>query len=328
MEFLGATIKKLREEKGFTVKEVYTGVVSRTTAYRFENDFTDIGFSNLREITHRLNISSLDELVYLRNKWFTVTEGDDSLLSAVNKEITMHQTQAYDPKWENVSIYQQFKDSPNSKERFYAYLIHFVALLNMWHVDQDIVTFPSEFTAEYQFMQQYLLKMTTWTKDELEIFPVIGCFFEPTSRTVLLKRFKVNYAKYHEHIGQSWYDSYINHLLNYALSINTYDKQPATYVEIDQIVSEINALYDKQPDLKLNLINYQRLILLNGIVGATNQDYQRVALSFEMFQQLKTFFGTNIGVFDVGTDIGVFEYLENYLTTETQALFPAYFNQI
>ena len=70
MENIGITVKRIREDKGFLSKETYEGILSRSTAYRFEKDVAKVTLKQLQDILKRLNIFSLDEFVFLRRKWY------------------------------------------------------------------------------------------------------------------------------------------------------------------------------------------------------------------------------------------------------------------
>lgn len=68
MEDFGITVKELRESRGFMIKEVYTGVIGRTTAYRFERGTTTISTTNLLKILYNIGIYSMDEFLFFHQK--------------------------------------------------------------------------------------------------------------------------------------------------------------------------------------------------------------------------------------------------------------------
>ena len=62
MKTIGQTVKMIRQIKGFTQSEVYSGVMSRSFAHRFENGENDISAAKLFKILDNLSISANDLL--------------------------------------------------------------------------------------------------------------------------------------------------------------------------------------------------------------------------------------------------------------------------
>lgn len=64
METYGITIRKIRLSKGFSHKEIYTGILSKSFAIDFEKGIYDIKFNLMLRILDRLMIS-VDELLLI-----------------------------------------------------------------------------------------------------------------------------------------------------------------------------------------------------------------------------------------------------------------------
>lgn len=68
MTTIGETIHQIRLTKGLTQKEVYSGIISRSFASRFESGANDIGASKLFAILDNLAISA-DELRFIHQNY-------------------------------------------------------------------------------------------------------------------------------------------------------------------------------------------------------------------------------------------------------------------
>ncbi len=61
---IGTTVKKIRQDKGILAKTVYSGIVTRSSYFRFENGETDTAADNLLSFLGRLQVS-INEFVTL-----------------------------------------------------------------------------------------------------------------------------------------------------------------------------------------------------------------------------------------------------------------------
>ncbi|WP_225829485.1 helix-turn-helix domain-containing protein [Lactiplantibacillus plantarum] len=68
MTNIGETIHQIRLSKGLTQQEVYSGIISRSFASRFESGANDIGASKLFAILDNLAISA-DELRFIHQNY-------------------------------------------------------------------------------------------------------------------------------------------------------------------------------------------------------------------------------------------------------------------
>lgn len=85
MKTIGQTVKMIRQIKGFTQSEVYSGVMSRSFAHRFENGENDISAAKLFKILDNLSISA-NEFRFIQNDYHepTATSLKRRLLRAYN----------------------------------------------------------------------------------------------------------------------------------------------------------------------------------------------------------------------------------------------------
>ncbi|MEY8420978.1 helix-turn-helix transcriptional regulator [Oscillospiraceae bacterium 44-5] len=68
MENYGLTVRQIRLSKGFSLKEIYTGILSKSFAIDFEKGLYDIKFHFMLKILDRLMIS-VDELLLIHNEY-------------------------------------------------------------------------------------------------------------------------------------------------------------------------------------------------------------------------------------------------------------------
>lgn len=69
LSYTGITVKQIREKKGLKAKDVYTGIVSRSSYFRFENGEHDTTVSNLFAFLDRLQVGVAEFSVELAAQW-------------------------------------------------------------------------------------------------------------------------------------------------------------------------------------------------------------------------------------------------------------------
>lgn len=90
MEEIGPTVKKIRIIKGFTQKEVYAAVISRSFANRFERGLNDVSAAKLFIILDHLSIS-VDEFRFIQNNYQQTIANE--LQTQLNKAYDSHDLQ-------------------------------------------------------------------------------------------------------------------------------------------------------------------------------------------------------------------------------------------
>lgn len=279
----GSTVKKIRQQKGFLMKEVYLGILGRTTAYRFEQGTTNISTEKLRRILMAMGINSMDEFLYLHRKHHYLPEENlDRMLSVIidreNLDFDMGQRTSV------LQFYEANKDSRSSEGKFYAYVAHLDVLLNQ----EKEMRMPEEFRGEYQFIENYLLAMESWTLRELRLFPSLSCCFNDDARPLLMARFKKSYANYRDY-EDNWEEGYTNNLLNYCMVSVMLKK----YADIQKNTRELEEIFAKNPSLHWDLINKTRLIFLRAFCGALKQDDEVIQLACGQLESIKSVIPAN-----------------------------------
>lgn len=290
MNYIGQTIKKIREEKGFLVKEIYSNILSRTTAFRFERDETEVTFDQLLIILKRINISDIQEFIFLRELYFGISEPHSEFEKIMNIIEDNVETQP------SIDFYNKYKDSKSTRERFHAYVIHIEYLVNRRSRTNNEATnlLPVEFKVEYDYVRDYLMQSNSWTLDELDLFPFLSFAFEPEVREILFEKFIKNYQRYRNYTDKDWFNSYLNNLLNFCLidiQLETFNSLIKHMLLIDALMLEKHTITVKN-QVRVLILQIVRATYENHIVAANEirTDLETI-LSIQIYtNQVSTFF--------------------------------------
>lgn len=152
MENLGPTIKQIRLNKGLTQAAVYSGIVSRSFAIRFESGRNDIGAIKLFAILDNLAISA-DELRFIHDH-YQVTPFDQAFQATER----FYEQQNFPALTAWIHTHQT---SPHSYERLVASYMQ-IKVLAFDHRQLHL-------TAAIQPAVQHLQTTPTWTLHELKL---------------------------------------------------------------------------------------------------------------------------------------------------------------
>lgn len=290
MNYIGQTIKKIREEKGFLVKEIYSDILSRTTAFRFERDETEVTFDQLLIILKRINISDIQEFIFLRELYFGISEPHSEFEKIMNIIEDNVETQP------SIDFYNKYKDSKSTRERFHAYVIHIEYLINRRSRTNNEATnlLPVEFKVEYDYVRDYLMQSNSWTLDELDLFPFLSFAFEPEVREILFEKFIKNYQRYRNYTDKDWFNSYLNNLLNFCLidiQLETFNSLIKHMLLIDALMLEKHTI-TVENQVRILILQIVRATYENHIIAANEirTDLETI-LSIQIYtNQVSTFF--------------------------------------
>lgn len=278
MEYFGTTVKKIREDKGFLSKEVYEGILSRSTAYRFEKDAANVTFSQLREILNRLNIFSLDEFVFLRRSWFSSSEVEDELFVEYKAIIYGRTPQR------SLAFYEKYKNDERDQAKYYAYLVHIDYLIKTLRFEDDIISLLPIYKEEFSYIQNRLLGIAEWTMAELEAFPVASWIFDNTAKKILYRHCKNNFKKYRSFYEMNmWENKYIKLLLYYFIG----QIYTGEYQELATDLKDLDVMYQNNNYLKLNdLQNYCLYLFTCGVRSASMLDFTAAQQYLSQFTKI------------------------------------------
>lgn len=202
METYGITIRKIRLSKGFSHKEIYTGILSKSFAIGFEKGIYDIKFNLMLKILDRLMIS-VDELLLIHNQYKTIPCYEPLL--NVNLE-QLKNDPIYSSEIEK-KLYDEMKANKTSS----SILQHAeIVALRCAYEGPDYQN-SSEYQAAKRYIQKYLFDVETWSLSEFRIFSDMSFIFEngDVKTTLFLTAWKT-LEKYKAHPD---YQVYLSHLL-------------------------------------------------------------------------------------------------------------------
>lgn len=269
METYGKTVRVLREQRGFLLKEVYQGIVGRSTAFRFERGQTTIATAKLRKIVAALGFSSMDEFFYYHDKQqghkrVPLEKELSQRMKAVGYRIQTGERAAV------AAFYEEYKDSRKKDERFLAYAAHFDVLTNGSAVrlkEQDWQTLLAPYAEEWRFISQYLVEIETWSFRELDWFAFLSSCFEPALRKILRQRYQQKMLALKD-FYDDWARNYYNNLINFEMnSIFIGDT-----ADVTQNLNEIEAVFEQDQTLQWELMQRCRILYLRVVMaGLENQ---------------------------------------------------------
>ncbi|WP_314065217.1 hypothetical protein [uncultured Vagococcus sp.] len=191
MTTYGATIRQIRLNKGYSQKEIYTGIVSKSYAIEFEKGKHDMSISHFTAVLDRLSLK-FQEFAFIHNDYqepvFSKTmarfadaanRGNRKDLQAIEKELGQSTSET---------------DS----------LIAALARLTLYTLDHPADYQPADYPPEdVKLLQDYLMASNSWTFHEITFFINCSGFFDYEVRCHLMQIVTKRIKKYH---GFSFYD--------------------------------------------------------------------------------------------------------------------------
>lgn len=169
METYGITIRKIRLSKGFSQKEIYTGILSKSFAIDFEKGMYDIKFHLMLKILDRLMVP-VDELLLIHSQYKTAPCHEPLL----NVDLERLQN---DPLY-SAAIETNLQDegkatqTPSSRLRRAEIEVLKSVYGNPAHQNS------SAYQAAKSHIQKYLFDVETWSFSEIRIFSDMSFLFE------------------------------------------------------------------------------------------------------------------------------------------------------
>ncbi|TXK47388.1 helix-turn-helix transcriptional regulator [Lactococcus sp. dk322] len=192
MDKFGVTLRQLRESRGMKASDIYSGIISRTTAFRFEGGKTNISTGKLLEILYRVGIDSFDEFLFFHEQLFDNTSRSlNKLLKQVIHEQGIKIKTTKHKK--SLEFYEMYKESKHKEEVFLAYVAHYDYLINqsdLFNQTNYHSQILKDYEKEWDDAARYLLSIETWSFRELDWFSFMSGCFDKELRITLLKSFK------------------------------------------------------------------------------------------------------------------------------------------
>lgn len=202
MEKYGCTIRKIRLSKGFSQKETYSGLLSKSYSIDFEKGKYDIKFSIMLKILKRLMIS-VEELLLIHNHYQE---------TPINKVFA----QLNRKKFENnpnyaLNILKIISDELKENDDYVNYLEYWQLMILQSIYSNSQYNLSNEYICAKQKIQNHLFNMETWTLSELRLFSDMHFLFDNTKiKTSLFLTAWKSIEKYQYHPEFLFY---ISHLL-------------------------------------------------------------------------------------------------------------------
>lgn len=169
MEKYGCTIRKIRLSKGFSQKEIYSGLISKSFSIDFEKGKYDIKFSIMLEVLKRLMIS-VEELLLIHNNYHETPTYN--ILAQLDKK-RFEKDENYATSFID-NLYQELKEvnSPDIQLEYWQILV-----LKSIYFNSDY-TLSNDYLLAKDNIQKHLFDMETWTLAELRLFSNMHFLFE------------------------------------------------------------------------------------------------------------------------------------------------------
>lgn len=231
MEKYGCTIRKIRLSKGFSQKEIYSGLISKSFSIDFEKGKYDIKFSIMLEVLKRLMIS-VEELLLIHNNYHETPTY--SILAQLDEK-RFEKDENYATSFID-NLRQELKEvnSPDIQLEYWQILV-----LKSIYFNSDY-TSSNDYLLAKDNIQKHLFDMETWTLAELRLFSNMHFLFENNDmKTSLFLTAWKSIEKYQHHPE---FLLYISHLLTNNLLFLIYTKQ------YDLALKVIKRLYELTED--------------------------------------------------------------------------------
>lgn len=223
MKSIGQIVKMIRQIKGFTQSEVYSGVMSRSFAHRFENGEHDISATKLFQILDNLLIS-VEEFRFIQNDYHRSSE----------QELNQQLQDAYDVHnlQEMGNIINENKNSGNLSFKSIAGIGQ--VLVETYQSKTFVITPAME-----SFWNQ-LFNSKAWTLQEIRnadiLLPIAINSHRESLIPTIVNRFENNCQKYLTVRGDPFHVS--DELMGMYLTLLQTDLNTEQYDSANQLVSK------------------------------------------------------------------------------------------
>lgn len=269
MEKYGCTLRKIRLSKGFSQKEIYTGILSKSYAIDFEKGRYDIKFSLMLQILQHLMVS-VDELLLVH------CDFQEAISHKALGDIDAQKFQS-NPKYANDKVMLLQKSW--QEKRTLTSKIEYAQIMALYELYFNIdYEHSKDFQWAKQAIQHYLFDIETWTFEEFRLFSNMSFLFENSRiRTDLFLRAWTSLEKYKQH---SDFFVYLAHLLANNLFHLIYTSQFAC---AKKALDRLSELSQEEEMLTWRVI----LLFLNGFylyaTGKTQQGIKEIEKAKQIY---------------------------------------------
>lgn len=269
MNEYGKTIRKIREEKGYTMQQLSDGILSTSFLSKFERGNSDISISYFFQILERLSLS-YDEFLFVHNDFKLdnfETFFDSAEQAYVNRNLSKLQTlkEVQMDKWRTTKIA--------------AYRCNTLVLDVLIGILRD--EFIDSEKEEIEFLFDYLFQVEVWGYYELRLYNTT-MFLMPPETVLTLSETAVEKSVYLRKLAK------VNQIIIYIL-LNT-----LTYlIRHNKYLREYEFFLDYLDNIPIpekDLLSRNHLLYLQGIyevkIGNKEKGTELVNKAISMFREL------------------------------------------
>jgi HTH-type transcriptional regulator, pheromone-responsive regulator len=187
MDHPGQTARSIRLSKGFSQKEIYTGIVSKSYAISFEQGKTILNYHDLSLVQERLCVT-LQEFEFIRSGYRnpdSVSLWRSFALAANSKN-----------RKQLEELYQLHRSDKSDYNKLIAYLSR--AILYAFSSDTSRPSTPCS-ESEQKFLIDYLMKKESWMLEEINLFASYYYLFDTDTRRIFMQSCYTSLQRYEEY---------------------------------------------------------------------------------------------------------------------------------
>lgn len=237
MEKYGPTIKQIRTSKNITLKETYSGILSKSFAIDFEKGMYDIKFSKMLEVLNRIMISA-DEMIFIHNNYHLVNL--DNIITNINTNNLKTSYKYINKELKSIDESFFYKDTKTNLKYMQLTLLKNINL-------KEKILEKEECKKAKQYIKNYLFKTESWTLEEIKIFSDMNFIFDKDRTEFFIMAWE-NVEKYKNYPD---FKIILSHLLINNLYYLFIEKE---YTIIKSVIKRLKEITDDITMLHWNVI--------------------------------------------------------------------------
>jgi HTH-type transcriptional regulator, pheromone-responsive regulator len=202
MNHPGQTTRRIRLSKGFSQKEIYTGIVSKSYAIAFEQGNATLNVQDLALVLERLCIT-YQEFEFIRSGY----RNPDSL--SLWRSFAFAANNQQRGKLEE--LYHLHRNDKSDYHKVIAYLSR--AIQYSFSAGTSLLSNPCT-VEEQQFLIRYLMKKESWMLEEINLFSSYYYLFDADTQRLLMHNCYTSLLRYadYSHYEERMYNLLTNYI--------------------------------------------------------------------------------------------------------------------
>ncbi|WP_086348897.1 helix-turn-helix domain-containing protein [Candidatus Enterococcus clewellii] len=205
----GPMVRHIRLKKGFSQKEIYTGIISKSYAIEFEKGKHSISTALLIEVLDRLSMD-MDEFLFI-NKGYLLNEYSDYIYR-ISKYANSHDLVSLKKLFAELSEKDNLIDNVHRAEvRCRIRIIEHFKKTGHFDTTRTL-------EEDRHCIQEYLLRVETWTLHEVQLFGNTIEFLDFNAHFPLFRSVSKSFSLYSEYDkGREIFCAMLINLINQAI---------------------------------------------------------------------------------------------------------------